>query len=152
MPCHAIQIEDFAEYVRTKTGTNTTDHDLILSAALKIKGCLPSLEALPEDYRNVITGGLRANFNLGQFLQGENIAASGIEFSKLALDQSKMGSRMISTFLFHTLIDIAGAAGHVTLDGSIVMTEPTFMNFRYGMIAVRQPCSLSLPTPTLLTQ
>ena len=58
-------------------GIENVDHDKVLVAVLEQKPEIsPSFQGLSSHYQNLILTGLRAEFNLGQFVQGENVPAS----------------------------------------------------------------------------
>jgi hypothetical protein len=81
----------------------------------------PSFQALTEDYQKWLLEGLSAQFNFAQLVQAESVPAnlSGLKgLSRMALD----------LFNLHALFDMAGAAGHVKYNGSIVLTEATYQD------------------------
>ena len=94
----------------SKTGEDISDlnHDIILLKAMEA-GLVPSIDRLPEEYKDEIIAGIRlgAEFNPGQLVQAENVPAclSGL------LDMRGHEGQ----FKFHfmqQLLDISGAAGH----------------------------------------
>jgi len=118
---------------KKQTGVNSVDHDVVLLAALNGKSSVSSsFDKLSKHYKTVIMKGLEAKFNLGQFVQAENVAASLDGMKSLVGDQESL-----DFFLVHALIDIAGVAGHKTQDGSMLLTEPLATSFYNGIEALR---------------
>lgn len=108
------------------------DHDKILRIALeRYPEVAPSFARLPEPLQKVFVASLSADFNFGQLLQAENVPAS-------LLGLVGMEQRALDFYMLHVLFDIAGAAGHVRHDGSVVMTESTYRGFEIGWEAVRE--------------
>lgn len=108
------------------------DHDKILLIALKSHPEIaPSFTRLSERHQHLIIKGLEAKFNIGQFIQGENVPASLSGLN--GLDQDSL-----DFYLLHAVFDIAGAAGHVNPSGAVVMTEPTYQGFRTSIAAITQ--------------
>lgn len=124
------KVDSVIERIAEATGTQEVDHDKILLEALeRFPGIAPSFDRLTPHYKEVVLEGLRAQFNLSQFMQGENVAASlaGLQgLSKEALD----------FYNLHVFYDIAGAAGHVRQDGSVTINEPTYQNFSMAVTAL----------------
>jgi len=121
------KIKAIVDLVQTKSGIQDIDHDKILTVALENHPELaPSFNRLPDRYKRLIVEGMKAKFNFGQFVQGENVPASLsglVGLDKEALD----------FYMLHVLYDIAGAAGHVKEAGSLVVTEPTYQGFKQGI-------------------
>jgi hypothetical protein len=124
------KVDSVIAQIAEATGTQEVDHDKILLEALeRFPETSPSFNRLTPHYKEVVLEGLRAQFNLGQFMQGENVAASlaGLQgLSKEALD----------FYNLHVFYDIAGAAGHVRQDGSVTINEPTYQNFSMAVTAL----------------
>ncbi len=126
------KIKAFVEKTQKETGIQDVDHDNILLAALKKSPQIsPSFMKLSQKYQNIILRGLEAKFNLGQFVQAENVAASLEGMKSLVSDPQSL-----DFYLVHTLIDIAGVAGHKTQDGSVVLNEPVARGFEIGIKAL----------------
>ena len=70
----------------------------------------------------MIVKGMSARFNLGQFVQAENLAVNLAGLRGLAKDELDFNN-------IHTLFDVAGARGHVSSQGALVLNEPTFQSF-----------------------
>ncbi len=120
------KVKDFVRALSEKNGIVEVDHDRVLGESLKSNPeDVPSFQRLGKSYRNMILSGLEMDFNMGQFVQAENIPAS---LGGLVGVQNEI----LDFYLLHALCDIAGAAGHVSQSGSLVMTEPTFVGFEVG--------------------
>jgi hypothetical protein len=126
------KIQSIVGQVESRLGTENVDHDKVLVSALEAHPEIsPSFQRLSAQYQNLIINGLKAEFNIAQFIQGENVAAS---LGGLAgLDQ-----KSLDFYLLHALGDIAGAAGHVKQNGSVVMTEPTYQGFNMSIKSINQ--------------
>ncbi len=106
--------------LKQKFNIEDPDHDVILWKALVND---PSISTaflkLPADSQKKILAGLESRFSLPQFIQGENVAGSLPPLAKL-------NETDFYFHLLHAVFDLAGAAGHVNPDGSVVMTEVTY--------------------------
>lgn len=126
------KINAVVEEVERLAHTVDVDHDKILLVALQEHPEIsPSFCRLSPHHQHLIIKGLEPKFNIGQFMQGENVPASlnGLHgFDKDSLD----------FYLLHAVFDIAGAAGHINPAGAVVMTEPTYQNFRKTIDAITQ--------------
>lgn len=108
---------------QAETGHSNADHDAILSYLLTHrKDMFSGFISLPTESQQAIQDGLSADFNLGQFVQGENLPANLERFINLPRKAADL-------FILHAFYDIAGAAGHVRQNGSLVMTEATCQSF-----------------------
>lgn len=123
-------IADVEQMAAALGGGRQVDHDkILLDALMHHPEIAPSFARLTPHYQKVIVDGLKPVFNMGQFLQAENVPAS---LSPLVgLDRDALDFYMI-----HVLFDIAGAAGHGKQNGSVIMTEPTYHGFRAGIEAL----------------
>ncbi len=118
------KINSVVEDIEQRTGLQEVDHDKVLLAGLEAHPDIsPSYQSLSPKYKEMIKKGLEAKFNIGQFIQGENVPASleGLP----GLDKESL-----DFYLLHALTDIAGAAGQGVQNGSAVMTEPTYYGFQ----------------------
>ncbi|MCB9027387.1 MAG: DUF1152 domain-containing protein [Bdellovibrionaceae bacterium] len=118
------KVTEVIDRIKNEMGNVNVDHDKVLIKALKEKPeWFPSFQRLSETYKNRIVHGLQAEFNVAQFVQGENVPASlsGLR----GLDQADL-----DLYLLHSIADIAGAAGHINSQGSMVLNNPTYENFR----------------------
>lgn len=113
-----------------RSGIENVDHDKLLLVALRDHPEVsPSFQRLSLEYQGLMLDGLRAEFNIGQFIQGENVPAS--------LDGLKsIDEKSLKFFLLHALCDIAGAAGQFVQNGSAVMTEPTYQGFKDSISSI----------------
>lgn len=121
-------IEDLAERAQVED----VDHDKILLVGLeKHPDISPSFSQLSKKHKEMILNGLRTKFNIGQFIQGENIPASLEGLKNIDADSLKF-------YLLHALYDIAGAAGQAVQNGSMVMNESTHQNFESAIAALEK--------------
>ena len=99
------------------------DHDVIFSTVLKKKEDLfPGFQHLSDTQKAIIQEGLSTAFNLGQFAQGENTPADLPQIQSIS-------KKARDLYILHAFYDIAGAAGHVKNNGSLVMSEPVFQGY-----------------------
>ncbi len=111
------------EIYAQETGHSNADHDAIFSYLLSHRSDLFSgFLSLPTKSRQTIQEGLSTCFNLGQFVQGENLP---VHIDPL----TSLSPKSRDLFILHAFYDIAGAAGHIRQDGSLVMTESTCRSF-----------------------
>ncbi|MBR2704809.1 MAG: hypothetical protein IKE91_05000 [Clostridia bacterium] len=128
------KIGDFVQKIKDELGFESVDHDMILFEGLKANPELsPSFAALDEKYRNLILAGLKANFNMGQFVQSECFPANLIPLKDVEKDA-------LDFYLIHVLFDIAGAAGHVKSNGSLVFNEVYTNRFYWALESIRAMC------------
>lgn len=126
------KITSVIQEIEQKTGFTDVDHDKILLEGLtKIPEISPSFQRLSKKYQDMIINGLKAQFNIGQFIQGENVPASLSGLKGLNKDS-------LDFYLLHALFDIAGALGQVNPKGSRVMTEPTYLGFDLSISAIER--------------
>lgn len=122
--------ENIIERLAAETGLQEISHDAILVEALKrFPDVTPSFSRLTPYDQELVLKALETQFKLGQFIQGENVAASldGLQdLSQAALDLQNL----------EALFDIASAAGHSTQDGSMIITESTCQNFGMAVNAL----------------
>ena len=115
----------------------TVDHDEVL---MRLFGeeyseqraqILPTFDRLPAAARDTVRQVLSQPFNLGQYVQAEAPAAivSGLTIRE----------PVRSLHLLHTVLDIAGAAGHVHQTGSIVLTSTTYQQLKVAMESLTKP-------------
>lgn len=124
------KIQSVADTVNHSLQLDEVDHDEILRLALEhFPEQSPGFESLTPKHQKMILDGLATQFNLGQFMQAENVPAN---LTKL----KSVDEQTLHFYLLHTLFDIAGAAGHITQEGSLVMNEPTFQNFSTAIESV----------------
>lgn len=107
------------------------DHDHVLLKSIENDPFqLPSFVRLTLEYQSMIKNSLKSQFSFGKFLQGEGVPAN---LSKVvALER-----RTLDFYLLHSIADIAGAAGHVEPNGSLVLTNDIFKNIEAAITALR---------------
>lgn len=121
------KIQSVVDRIAMATGFHDVDHDKILRVGLEQHPEIsPSFQNLSFMFRHRILKGLQADFNLGQFVQGENVAASLEGISRMNRDAREF-------FLLHALFDTAGARGQFVQNGSVVMNEETYRNFQLAI-------------------
>lgn len=126
------KINAVIDEIERKTGMSDVDHDKVLLVALeKHPEISPSFQRLAKHYQEMIIKGLAAKFNIGQFIQGENVPASLLGLK--GLDQASL-----DFYLLHAVYDIAGAAGHVNPKGSVIMSEPTYQGFYLSIASIEK--------------
>jgi hypothetical protein len=124
------KIKSIVGEIEKRAGIKDVDHDNLLLIALENHPDLsPSFARLSSATQQKMIRGLRPKFNIGQFIQGENLAASlsGLK----GLDKESL-----DFYLLHAVADIGGAAGHVNWEGSVVMSNPTYDGFKLGIKAI----------------
>ena len=124
------KIKTFVEEIEEKTQTKTNDHDEALLIGLKIMPeQIPSFDRLSPIYKKDILNALNTNFNLAQFVQCECLEGN--------LQQLKdMDENSKNLYLVHVFYDVAGAAGHINPNGSLVMTSPVYLGYMQGINAI----------------
>ena len=120
----------FCEEIERRNGKAEIDHDNILLEALyKYPDMVPSFQKLRISDQEMIIKGMSAQFNLGQFVQAENLPANLKGLRNLS-------GQELDFHNLHTLYDVAGARGHVSSKGSLVLTEPAFQSFSMAFKAM----------------
>ncbi len=126
------KIRSFKEKVEQLTQKTTTTLDEILLAALQIMPeKIPSFQRLSIEWKESILTGLSADFNLAQFVQAECLPAN---LSRIKTITPVAQDR----YIIHTFYDVAGAAGHVNANGSLVMNNPVFEGYMLGIQAMEK--------------
>ncbi len=121
------KVKGVVKNIAEKSGIKDVDHDKLLFAGLSQHPEIsPSFQKLSSRHKKLILNGLKTEFNIGQFIQGENVPAS-LEGLK-GIDEESL-----KFYLLHALYDIAGAAGQSVQNGSVIMNEPTYENFRLAI-------------------
>ncbi|MBI4236908.1 MAG: hypothetical protein HY696_00645 [Deltaproteobacteria bacterium] len=124
------KVVSMVQFLVEQSGLSSVDHDKILYDLLsRHPHVSPSFHRLPERYQQLILNGLKAVFNMGQFMQAENVPASLLGL--IGLDSDSM-----DFYFLHFIYDLAGAAGHGTQKGSAVLIEGTFQAFKTGVITL----------------
>ncbi len=97
------------------------------------RGLLPSSQYLTERQWHTIRGLFGIGFNYPQALQGELPAS---EDQTIPADTDP---HIREAFIFHAMLDIAGARGDVLPGGSATLTSPTYRAMRNQNAALRDP-------------
>ncbi len=117
------KVISFVTSVENLVGAKEVDHDNVLLTALqKFPELVPSFGKLKVTDQEMIIKGMSAQFNLGQFVQAENLPANLKGLRNLNPDE-------LHFHTLHILFDVAGAQGHVKSQGSLVLSEPTYQFF-----------------------
>lgn len=118
------KIKSVVSEIEQRIGLQTVDHDDILYQGLeKIPGISPSFDKLDDKYKKLILNGLRTKFNMGQFIQSENLPQN-LE-PLVGLDEESF-----NYYMLHVLYDIGGATGHVTRKGSIIIDDDFWTKYK----------------------
>ena len=111
------KVEGFVKDVAEKLGFKDVDHDIVMYEGLRNYPELSSsFAALYKRYQDMILEGMGAFFNFGQFVQAECLPGSLTRIKNIS-------QAAYDWYMIHVLFDIAGAAGHVNPNGSLVFTE-----------------------------
>ena len=124
------KIKSFTKHVEEITGIKTNDHDEALLIGLKtMPEEIPSFNRLSTTYKNDVLNALNTGFNLAQFVQCECLEGNlqGLK---------DMNPKARDLYLVHVFYDVAGAAGHVNPNGSLVMTSPVYTGYMQGIEAI----------------
>ncbi|MBQ7307371.1 MAG: hypothetical protein IJW82_02480 [Clostridia bacterium] len=114
----------FVEKIEKDYHFTSIDHDEILYEGLKRNPSLsPTFESLDKKYQDYLLIGLKTKFNMGQYVQSENLA-SDLEPLKNLDETSK------NYYMLHILYDVAGATGHVNPNGSLIVNQSYWENFK----------------------
>ena len=113
-----------------KAAYRILSYDKILYEGLKKRPVLsPTFLALSAEYQQIILEGLKTKFNMGQFIQSENLPAN-------LLPIQGIDPKSLNFYMLHVFYDIAGAAGHNVSNGSIIITENYWKNFKLANNAI----------------
>eukprot|EP00397_Hematodinium_sp_SG-2012_P000013 GEMP01000013.1.p1 GENE.GEMP01000013.1~~GEMP01000013.1.p1 ORF type:complete len:4104 (+),score=709.09 GEMP01000013.1:293-12604(+) len=117
-------------HLRQDLAPGYQDHDQALDYILtEHPDVLPSFQRLDPDDQKLIRASVNVKFNLGQFLQAENLPANLIAVK----DLGKTSDSALGFYLFHIFADMSGILGAKTLEGSVFMTETMYANFKRGL-------------------
>lgn len=124
------KITSFTDNIEAITGHKTKDHDEALILALKtIPEEIPSFERLTKKRKDEILNALNADFNLGQFVQAESLPGNLTKIKSITPDAMDL-------YLAHMFYDVAGAAGHVASNGSLVMNNNVYKGYMQGINSI----------------
>jgi len=132
MSIHDItKSQKIADHIRTTLNLTTKDHDKILLHALEeMPEMFPNFSRLPEMQKQKIIRGMKADFNIGQFNQGEN-------FAKNLDGLNGLDKESLDFYLMHVVADIAGVLGHLNPNGAMLMNKSVYKGFDYGIEALK---------------
>lgn len=126
------KIVSVIEKVRKEFNFEELDHDvLLLKIAKNEPSSLPEFNDLNNKYKKIIIEALESQFNIGQFIQGENVAFSLFNLIKLS-------EEALNFYLVHAILDISGAAGHYVQNGSMIMDEKTYQSITIAIDTIRK--------------
>lgn len=118
------KIAEIVELIHNGVWELNVDHDKVLLKWLKQDAKIsPSFsEIWAKDQEQILTG-LSAEFNMGQFLQSENLPAN--------LDKLKwIDEKSYDFYMAHFLFDLAWAAWQFVQNGSAVLDNATYEGFK----------------------
>lgn len=120
------KVVKYVDQIEKEFNLQSVDHDELLYEGLKRKPELSeTFASLSKKYQEILLTGLKTKFNMGQFIQSENFAANLEPLIEIDL-------KSLDYYMIHVLFDIGGAAGHVRNDGSLIITEAYWKNFKYA--------------------
>lgn len=115
-----LKIEDIVSMIKKEIWESNVDHDKVLLNGLeKHPQISPSFEELTWKHQSNILTGLRWEFNMGQFLQAENLPANLIKLKW-------MDENSFNFYMTHFLFDLAWAAWQFVQNGSVIIDNPTY--------------------------
>lgn len=118
------KIKSVVNELESKIGLQTIDHDDILYQGLaKFPEISPTFNGLEEKYKRIMLNGLKTKFNMGQFIQSENLPQNLEPLVNIDRDS-------LDFYLLHVLYDIGGATGHVTRKGSIIINDDFWSKYK----------------------
>lgn len=118
------KVVPFIDKIEEELNLQSVDHDELLYEGLRQKPELSeTFSSLAPKYQNLILDGLKTKFNMGQMVQSENLPVHLVPLTNVDYDSFYF-------YMIHVLFDIGGAAGHVRDDGSIIITEAYWKNFK----------------------
>ena len=107
----------------------TIDHDEVIVRLLsspdyrqQLDSLLPTFRSLTNNQQRTVRDVLGVQLNFGQFLQAE---APAVALEGVPADMDK---RTRGIYVLHAILDIAGAAGHLNPESSLVLTSPTYQS------------------------
>lgn len=120
------KVVKYVQQIEEDFNLQSVDHDELLYEGLKRNPELSETFAgLSSDYQKILLNGLKTKFNMGQFIQSENFPANLMPLEMVDI-------KSLNYYMIHVLFDIGGAAGHVRNDGSLIITEAYWRNFKYA--------------------
>lgn len=115
-----------------KSGSAIADHDEPLMYALEKypQEISKAYFRMSREQQNHLKQVLRIKYNLGQLPQGENLAGNMTELVNIE-------GKILNFWILKSLLDIAGAAGAATQNGSVVCNELFYRGFKIAIEAIR---------------
>jgi len=118
------KVKSFVNKTNVKLGLNKVDHDEILYLGLsRFPELSSTFSDLDDRYKQLILNGLKTKFNVGQFIQSENLPKN-LE-PLVNIDQSSF-----YFYMLHALYDIGGALGHKERQGSKIINDTFWNDFK----------------------
>ena len=109
--------QKYIDVYKAKFQPDSLDHDQIYAYLVNNEEeIFPGLQSFSQQYKTLYKEGLSANFNLGQFVQGENFPANLKDIQKLSSKARDL--RLIAEFF-----DIIGATGHIDSSKSLILNN-----------------------------
>ncbi len=106
------------------TGKKAPDHDQLLAEVVeRAPELFPGMSRLDPEYQKMYLEGLKANLNLGQFVQGENLPCNLTEMQ--AISPKARNLRLLTE-----IFDFAGATGHINKTASILMNNDNYYAYK----------------------
>ena len=124
------KIKDFARF--GPPSSRQSPEDILLFAIKNLEQHLPSITSLDEDGLHCVesTFEILKQFNLGQYLQGENNPHS-ISLLKNEIDSE--GLAALKVYLFAQVCTLSGLTGSATLKGSLFLNEQNTRSLIQGV-------------------
>jgi hypothetical protein len=94
---------------------------------------LPSFAKLDDNLQNLISSALKADFNIGQFAQAENIPASLLPVKQILSDKDTGGDTVWQFQLFKFFVALCGILGMKSLEGSLFMVDKQYTNVKLAL-------------------
>lgn len=121
------KVGDFVEKIADNLEFKSVDHDKLLYEGLRTHPEFsPTFADLADKYKQIILTGLQTAFNMGQYVQCECLPANLIPLKKI-------DAEALNYYMIHVLFDIAGAAGHVNSNGSLICNELYWKKFSWAL-------------------
>lgn len=118
------KIISFVKQIENELHLQSVDHDELLYEGLKrMPELSPTFSSLLPEYQKIILAGLETKFNMGQFVSSENLPVNLLPLQGIDI-------RSLNFYMIHVFYDIAGASGHVINDGTTIITEAYWRDFK----------------------
>ncbi len=114
-------------YLKKSSGIQETNHQRVMSELLKLYPFIsPTYQRLDEFQRQMVVNSFEKEFNLAQLAQGEAPA-------RLLKEHANRSKDARDFYLATSILKIAAARGQDNINGSLVLTEPTYAGIRTAM-------------------